>query len=454
MDGQKKGRRLGLRRRTLQKVESAIRRSIVDWPDSGRIRLGAYNTPSRAASGSQQWRPEMMKLRPGVARIIVSAATVICAAAGVGWLMLPPPGRAIYDEMRAASHNPGSIAVYVYQFRTWVPVQQLLTPRRLRRGFMMQINGWKVLLPSIPIQIAMEPRHEVYGLPKHLKVTARVHRKWFMATMCGMPRFTLPPEPVPRSLRAPASTALLPPRPHPGFVQVVLGDFYTTLPRDASGVRIDGVWTGQKLKSVNVEYADISYTWLHRRRSPLLRRLVRQYAVGHGFYESVIWWGLVHAGTPPWRASHVIASAAMELLKRPDLQLMRMAFCADVSQLPRAATSVKAVRKAILAASVSVAGHEVFWARTPSEDDLCFWLRDPYTVMVKRFDRAGRACADTGFIEFARFAHAGPFKFVPFGLDKARQWGKQMRNTVETGLPFFVAGPPGEDIHATEESKD
>ncbi len=93
MDGQKKGSRLGLRRRTLQKVESAIRRSIVDWPDSGRIRLGAYNTPSRAASGSQQWRPEMMKLRPGVARIIVSAGIVICAEAGVGWLMLPAPGR-------------------------------------------------------------------------------------------------------------------------------------------------------------------------------------------------------------------------------------------------------------------------------------------------------------------------------------------------------------------------
>ncbi len=35
----------------------------------------------------------MMKLRPGVARIIVSAGIVICAEAGVGWLMLPAPGR-------------------------------------------------------------------------------------------------------------------------------------------------------------------------------------------------------------------------------------------------------------------------------------------------------------------------------------------------------------------------
>ncbi len=398
---------------------------------------------------SEYWRTHKF------AMIFASFSTLICIALSIGWVMLPSPGKAIYKEIQSASHNPDSMVASLYQFPTSAPTQKLLTSELPSRGFSMQINHWKIVLPSLPIQIAIEPLNRKSSLPRHLKAMAQINHRWIVVIMHAMPRFAEPSLPgLVSQSHAPALTVLLPPHPRPGLVQVCLGNFYTSLPRDASNLRISGIWTGQNLNSVSVEYTSITFNWLHKRKYPFLRHIIYSYTIGQGPYENIIWWGLIHTGIPPWEVSHVIASAARKLLQYSDIQLMRRAFSANMAQLLRAATTTKAIQMTILIASILNSGHQVFWARTISKENMCFWLQDPWTIKVEHFGRTGDAYADEGIIRFSHFSYADNTKFTFFSKNQAHQWDQMMRKTVEKALPFFTAGPPWKDIHATKESKN
>lgn len=386
--------------------------------------------------------------------IFALLVALICIMLTIGWLMLPSPGRAIYNnEMLTASHNPDSIVAS--QFRKWAPTQKLLVPQQLPRGFVIKINQWKVLLHSTPAEIGLEPLRSIHSLPAHMTAAYRISGKWISITM----RKT--PDPWRNWGHKHHDIIVQPPsnwsgwkllaqtKPSPGQGKLILGDFYGFFPLGSSGLQIQGIWPDHELRSVGFAYARTGVTWLHTRLYPLIRHLLQPYIVGHDFYDiqkgdfSVIRWGLLHAGIPPWRASHVIASAARNLLGYTDMQLMRMAFSSDMSQLPRAMTAAKAVQTAILVASVSITGHRVFWVKTRSGGYICFWLQTPYAIMAEHFNRAGVAYPDAGIINC---------KLI--GLHNAHQWASRMRKIVEKALPFFVAGPPWENVRVTEKGKD
>ncbi len=401
-----------------------------------------------------KWLGEYWRTRR-FAMSFASISTLICIALSIGWVMLPSPGKAIYEEIQSASHIPDRMVASLYQFPTSAPTQKPLASQLPSRGFSVQVNHWRIVLPSLPIQIAIEPLNRKSSLPLHLKVTAQVNHRWVVVVMHAMPRFAEPPLPgLVSQSHAPALTVLLPPQPRPGLVQVCLSNFYTSLPRNAAKLRISGIWAGRNLDSVSVEYTNISLNWLHERKYPFLRHIIYSYTSGRGPYENVIWWGLIHAGMPPWEVSHVIASAARRLLHYSDMQLMRRAFSANMAQLLRAAPATKAIQMAILMASLLNSGHQVFWARTVSKENVCFWLQNPWTIKVEHFSRTGDAYADEGIIQFSHFSHAGNTKFIFFSKNQAQRWDQTVRKTVEKGLPFFTAGPPWKDIHATKGSKN
>ena len=371
-----------------------------------------------------------------VARIIVSAAIVICAEAGVGWLMLPPPGRAIYDELTAAAGAPDSTAYGTYQLRPHVAVQVSVAPKKSLEGFIFRVGHWLATLPDAPaggVNVKFADNE-----PAPPPVYARAGKRWVRVTMQGMPhpgrswdrsRHGIPAIPPPNWF---GWKELARTKPPPGEVRVRLPGLYGFLPKNCSGVWIALDRQRQKITSVAVSCGRSATAW--RRTRFALRRFVRQFVQGRSPYHGqfhLLWWGLVRAGVPPWRASGVIESAASNLLQHSDRQLMRMAFSTDATDLRGATSATSAVQAAILNMSVNLAGRTVFWVTTRHGGSLCFWLQTPFGIRVLHFDRYGHAYTEEGWI----------LPILPPSTAPT-QWDRGMPQKVAKFLPFFRTGAP------------